>query len=262
MPNQLVRTPDGRLAVFNVNEEDFIHWSVAPAKVKALRQQFFAAYDPALYGLMVAQALDDEPFRGEKRPVHRELLGRFEGSVLAIGLAHGLTHLETRLESMRLSIASVPSSIVAAIDEAAGPVRPRRFSRSALAPLEEPVVMPQPRIVVRPEDVPHSQLEEVASRAASWWGERLMQGDRGKFEEHLRVGVLNDLQTEGLSKMRVDHDPQGIILDAVRAAGLECKGYMFSAEGILPTKRFLTAFPDRIEGWEVTRRVEIEIGKD
>jgi len=82
-----------------------------------------------------------------------------------------------------------------------------------------------------------------------------MQGDHAKFQEYLERAVteaLNDPTSEymraaGYVHLQCDYDPKGILLDAVIAAGVECRGFAFSAKGILPMKTDLQVFPDHLE---------------
>lgn len=87
----------------------------------------------------------------------------------------------------------------------------------------------------------------TAKAAAQWWGERLQQGDRDAFEKSLAVQILIELETAGVCLLECDYDPRGTVLDAVRAAGVECRGWMFSARGILPQKHETIVRPGRIE---------------
>jgi hypothetical protein len=73
-----------------------------------------------------------------------------------------------------------------------------------------------------------------------------MSGDTQKFADTLRPLILADLQQHGVCHLECDYDPHGHLLTAVRAAGLECQGMMFSARGILPQKHNLDVFPNRL----------------
>lgn len=79
--------------------------------------------------------------------------------------------------------------------------------------------------------------------AADWWAERLMSGDRKKFIETLRPLIEADLREHGHCHLECDYDPHGHLLTAVHAAGLECRGVLFSAKGILPQKHDLDVTP-------------------
>lgn len=87
----------------------------------------------------------------------------------------------------------------------------------------------------------------TAKAAAQWWGDRLQRGDRDAFEKALTVQILIQLETAGGCLLECDYDPQGAVLDAVRAAGVECRGWMFSAKGILPSKHETIIRPGHIE---------------
>lgn len=91
------------------------------------------------------------------------------------------------------------------------------------------------------------QNERAAAMATEWWAERLMAGDVEKFKAALRPLVLADLEQHGHCFLECDYDPHGHLLTAVRAAGLECAGVMFSANGILPRKHELDVYPDKLE---------------
>lgn len=91
-----------------------------------------------------------------------------------------------------------------------------------------------------------TQIERAATMAADWWTRRLQRGDRALFREHLRAIVLAELQSCGESTTQCDYDPRDALLEAVRAAGIECTGYLYSADGILPRKTVLIARPDRL----------------
>ncbi len=83
------------------------------------------------------------------------------------------------------------------------------------------------------------QFERAAQMATDWWSERLMAGDKDKFAATLRPLIESDLRKSGHCSLECDYDPRGHLLTAVRAAGLECVGFLFSARGILPYKHDL-----------------------
>jgi hypothetical protein len=93
-----------------------------------------------------------------------------------------------------------------------------------------------------------------------------MTGDREKFEEALRPLIAADLAERGSSDTECDYDPHGHLLIAVRAAGIECQGVLFSARGILPEKHQLHVYPDRLEPKEGygnwTSHIPVPIPKD
>jgi len=92
-----------------------------------------------------------------------------------------------------------------------------------------------------------NQIEAAAQTAAEWWGARLERGDRAKFVETLRDLIRKDLEECGHCELSCDYDPEGHLLAAVRACGVECSGVFFSAQGILPQKHFTRIETDLIE---------------
>lgn len=91
------------------------------------------------------------------------------------------------------------------------------------------------------------QIKAAALLAANWWADHLQSGDRTKFVDTLRPLVEADLQTNGSCWLECDYDPFGHLLTAVRAAGHEeCRGFLFSAQGILPGKHSLDVTPGKL----------------
>lgn len=90
------------------------------------------------------------------------------------------------------------------------------------------------------------RIHRAAKMAAEWWGDRLQQGDRAAFVATLRDLVARDLEAGGECRLECDYDPDGHLLEAVRAAGVECRGFLFSAKGILPQKHLLDVRVDRM----------------
>jgi hypothetical protein len=74
-----------------------------------------------------------------------------------------------------------------------------------------------------------------------------MAGDKEKFAAALMPLIEADLRQSGHCYLECDYDPRGHLLAAVRAAGLECAGFMFSARGILPEKHELDITPETLE---------------
>lgn len=77
---------------------------------------------------------------------------------------------------------------------------------------------------------------ETKDKIAAWWAERFQIEDK---REAFRLGLrqlLDETPEQEWSTLHVDYDPFGILLDAVRDAGVPCRGNMFSADGILPAK--------------------------
>lgn len=107
------------------------------------------------------------------------------------------------------------------------------------------------------------QTRAAAALAAEWWTERLLIDDpargeldplRGKVTPDQRdrfTPILADkieaaLKQDGRCYLTCDYDPWDILLEAVREAGIECRGCMFSARGILPQKHGLRIEPDKL----------------
>lgn len=91
------------------------------------------------------------------------------------------------------------------------------------------------------------QNEAAAELAAQWWTDRLERGDKETFKASIQASILTALDEHGFIEVECDYDPDGPLLDAVRAAGIECSGYMFSAKGILPCKHSLSVTPTAME---------------
>lgn len=105
-------------------------------------------------------------------------------------------------------------------------------------------------------------MSKAAEMAADWWTERLQQGDKAAFRAALLPLIDAELTEHGICRLDCDYDPRGALLEAVHAAGLECKGFMFSAKGILPTKHSLRVTLTELEpkegygNWTPTIKVE------
>ena len=88
----------------------------------------------------------------------------------------------------------------------------------------------------------------TAKAAADWWTARLQSGDKERFRALLEKSVLAVLNAKGRVFMECDYDPQGLLLDAVKLAGHPtCRGFMFSADGILPKKHTLDVTPGLLQ---------------
>lgn len=87
----------------------------------------------------------------------------------------------------------------------------------------------------------------AAEMAADWWAQRLAQGDRAAFKAALLPLIETKLAEYGSCFLQCDYDPQGPLLEAVRAIGIECRGCMGSAKDILPMKHSLRVTPNMLE---------------
>lgn len=91
-----------------------------------------------------------------------------------------------------------------------------------------------------------TQNARAARMAAEWWAERLQHGDKARFMEALQAAVEAELGERGRITLQCDHDPMGPLLEAVLAAGVECRGVLFSARGILPENHVLIVKPHEL----------------
>lgn len=98
------------------------------------------------------------------------------------------------------------------------------------------------------DEVMTDHLTRVSEIAARWWADRLKRGDRKKFVAILAPLIEKALHENGQCLTECDYDPHGHLLTAIRAAvDPECRGFGFSADGILPRKQELMIYPDRME---------------
>jgi hypothetical protein len=91
------------------------------------------------------------------------------------------------------------------------------------------------------------EIGAVATYIANWWTERLEQGDKEAFRSYIHRYVADNLAASPgrpYLSLECDYDPLGPLLEAVHAAGVECEGYSFSADGILPRKHSTDIYPD------------------
>jgi len=105
-------------------------------------------------------------------------------------------------------------------------------------------------LVDGPSRASDAEAERRLNVVVAWWTERFMVADKCEaFREALRTVVERELAVPEVRSLLldVDHDPKGFMLEAVRAAGVECSGTMFSAKGILPEKATMTITADRVE---------------
>lgn len=94
-----------------------------------------------------------------------------------------------------------------------------------------------------------AEIVAVSSHVASWWTDRLMRGDKEKFRAFLADHVAAELRSNPdrpYIHLECDYDPHGALLEAVRAAGVECRGFMFSGDDILPREHSTDIHPARV----------------
>lgn len=79
----------------------------------------------------------------------------------------------------------------------------------------------------------------VFEAAARYWADLLEVSDKrdALYTELLArlPKALEDIPHFGI-RLDVDYDPFDVLLEAVRATGIECRGMMFSAQGLFPSK--------------------------
>lgn len=73
--------------------------------------------------------------------------------------------------------------------------------------------------------------QETAELCARWWADRLeIEERREAFRKALIPKIAEDMF------LAVDYDPDDTLLEALHEAGIQCRGALFSARGILPEK--------------------------
>jgi hypothetical protein len=73
---------------------------------------------------------------------------------------------------------------------------------------------------------------KINERAAQWWADHLFIKAK---QESLKSELLK-LLPDADYLLYNDYDPQDLLLIAVRAAGINCDGYMFSGRDLFPNK--------------------------
>lgn len=93
--------------------------------------------------------------------------------------------------------------------------------------------------------------EAQIDAAVRFWGDLFLVMDkREAFKRELRK-LLEANATNRCIRLYVDYDPEGLLLEAVRAAGVTCSGFMYSARGIFSCgKTGTTLYPDKVEAKE------------
>ena len=97
---------------------------------------------------------------------------------------------------------------------------------------------------------------EQLDTVVAWWASRWEKPEsREAFAAALRSELDNrealtesgHLTSNGSVFLHVDYDPAGPLLAAARAVEPDCRGFMFSAKGLLPYKTRMSIYPDGIE---------------
>jgi len=77
----------------------------------------------------------------------------------------------------------------------------------------------------------------VVQAAVAYWVDELQRKDkRDAFREALTKVLEREYKPGTRLDLTVDYDPFPPLLDAVRDAGIECRGCMFSADGLFFSK--------------------------
>ena len=77
--------------------------------------------------------------------------------------------------------------------------------------------------------------DQVNRVMADWWAQWLPSEKRQAFVD----AVLGGLSLDGEAMLHNDYDPDDILLEAIREAGIPCRGYMFSGTDLgLPAKTY------------------------
>lgn len=101
---------------------------------------------------------------------------------------------------------------------------------------------------------------ETAEAVASWWANQLDDSHGPEATVAFRDALADMVEREQFSgretyehrwALEVDYDPSPTLRAALQVAGIECRGFMFSAEGILPAKT-------RMKIWRDTETAEVD----
>lgn len=72
---------------------------------------------------------------------------------------------------------------------------------------------------------------ELQEKCAQWWADRLeIEEKRDAFKQALAPKIHEKMI------LRVEYDPDDILLEALHEVGIKCRGVLFSAKGIFPAK--------------------------
>lgn len=80
--------------------------------------------------------------------------------------------------------------------------------------------------------------ERLIAKASAWWAERLeVVAAQKAFQSALAAHIKAALKTSpSYVELSVDYDPSPLLIAALADAGIECRGFLFSARGLLPEK--------------------------
>lgn len=92
---------------------------------------------------------------------------------------------------------------------------------------------------------PTNPVKNAVDAAVEYWTSELrVEAKRPAFRDALRTVLERAYKPGERLRLNVDYDPQGELLEAVRAAGIECRGCMFSADGLFWAKTRTSIEPD------------------
>ena len=83
-------------------------------------------------------------------------------------------------------------------------------------------------------------IKRTAKRAAEWWSERLLQGDRQAFRESLEISIVRMLRKNKYAHIEFDYYPDATLFEALQVAGV-------GERDALPRKHDLTIKPGSIK---------------
>ena len=99
------------------------------------------------------------------------------------------------------------------------------------------------------------QITRASKMAGEWWAKRLNPAHAAKREafaaavaKNCEAELRRNSKYEPYTFLEVDYDPsEGAMLDAVREViDPNCRGFGFSAQGILPLKHSLAVTPTKL----------------
>lgn len=80
-------------------------------------------------------------------------------------------------------------------------------------------------------------MKTIHQAAADWWADEALHPSKDFYRETFRNMLLVRLENNPNWEILCnDYDPEGILLEAVQKAGIECAGCMFSGNDIFPRK--------------------------
>lgn len=94
----------------------------------------------------------------------------------------------------------------------------------------------------------------INEKAAQWWSERFGLADK---RDQLKAALIKHLP-DGDWDTYNDYDPEGPLLTAVREV-TECRGCMFSGDGLFPRKTGLRREGDKLFGKEGYGAPDVEV---